>query len=132
MSDQMSPKANKRIKEVVTRKLVILAGAVLVGVLYFVWIKMTGIAIPCVVQRVTGWKCPGCGITTLFYCLFQLRIQDAFWANPFLFVTMPFLIYESIREGLFGPTNSRWNNGFLIGYLILLIAFGVFRNLYGI
>lgn len=129
MSDEMSKKRTKKIDEKIIRKCHILVGAAVVGALYFVWIKMTGIAVPCIVQRVTGWRCPGCGITTLFYCLLQLRIRDAFEANPFLFVTMPFLLYEIVREGILGPTKSKWNNRLLVGYLILLITFGVARNI---
>ena len=69
-----------------------------VGVIYFCWLKVTGIGIPCIFRKITGWYCPGCGITTLILCISEQDFVGAFWANPFLFVTSPFLLGELAAE----------------------------------
>lgn len=102
------------------------------GLAYFVWLKLTGFAIPCMFRKITGWLCPGCGITTLILCLTRLDFAGAWEANPFLFVTAPLLLAELLyvywmqkkREKLPG-----WNNVLIIIYTIALCIFGVLRNL---
>lgn len=44
----------------------------IIGMLYAVFIKITGISIPCLFREITGLKCPGCGITTFFMNLLFL------------------------------------------------------------
>lgn len=103
-----------------------------IGVLYLFWVKLTGLAIPCLFRKITGWLCPGCGITTLFLCLSRLDFYGAFRANPFLFVTAPLLAvqiiyYEYVR--IKGKTLPKWNQRVLVGYIAALCVFGVWRNL---
>lgn len=64
------------------------------GTAYYIWLRLTGLAIPCVFRMITGWKCPGCGITTLILCIAKFDFAGAFQANPFLFVTGPALLLE--------------------------------------
>lgn len=103
-----------------------------IGVLYLFWVRLTGLAIPCVFRKITGWLCPGCGITTLFVCLSRLDFQGAFQANPFLFATAPFLAaeivyYEYMRFK--GKTLPKWNQRGLGVYIAALCVFGVWRNI---
>lgn len=110
----------------------IMAALVLAGAAYLLFVKLTGLAIPCVFHLVTGLKCPGCGITTLFYELASFHIKKAFNANAFLFVTFPFLIFEIIYAAYLyvtGKKNPAFNEKLLIIYLILLLLWGVIRNL---
>lgn len=62
-----------------------------IGVIYFFWVCLTGVGIPCPFRLLTGYLCPGCGITHYCIAMLQLRFADAYSANPFLFVLMPFL-----------------------------------------
>ena len=105
--------------------------AAALGVLYLIWLHGTGIAIPCPFRMVTGRLCPGCGITRMFVCLSRLDFEGAFRANPFLFVTLPFLvaqlIYAEYMRGR-GRKLPAWDNVVLIGYIIALLVFGVVRN----
>lgn len=104
----------------------------LVGIGYYTFVKATHISIPCMFRMITHFKCPGCGITTMIFALLQLNFERAYMANPFLFVTGPFLVaevcylyvlYEKER------TVPKWNHNILIGYAVLLITFGVYRNI---
>lgn len=101
------------------------------GIAYYIWLRMTGLAIPCMFRKITGWKCPGCGITTLLYRLLQLDFRRAYEANPFLFITGPALLAEmgycfwlEVKERKI----PRWNNRLIMWYGIALCIFGVWRN----
>jgi len=102
------------------------------GGAYFIWLKVTGIAIPCMFRKVTGYLCPGCGVTGLLYHLIMLDFKEAYHANPFLFVTGPILAAELIYATYCSVKNRRlprWNEGAVLVYGIALCVFGVLRNL---
>ena len=40
------------------------------------------LGLPCVFRTLTGFACPGCGMTRAFLLLSQLRIDDALATNP--------------------------------------------------
>lgn len=105
------------------------------GLLYLVWLKLTGIAVPCVFYRVTGLKCPGCGITRMLIALSGFRIKEAFLSNPFLLVTLPLLLfiilYIRAKEKR-GEALPKWCRWLIWIYLFSLIIFGIVRNLYAV
>ncbi|MBO4242403.1 MAG: DUF2752 domain-containing protein [Clostridiales bacterium] len=122
----------KRLSGKIRIYLAVLAG----GAAYLIWVRLTGLGIPCPIRLITGWKCPGCGITTLFVRLAQGDIAGAYEANSFLLMTFPFLIVELIWAEYSSSrkvTVSKWAEGINIVagiiYLVALIAFGVFRNI---
>lgn len=118
-----------RLKKRLVTYLCVLA----VGVVYFIWLKLTGIGIPCIFHELTGWSCPGCGVTTLIMSIAAGRPDLARAANPFLFYTWPlilgFLIWNEVKV-IKGKTYKadKIINLLLIFYIIALIAFGVLRN----
>ncbi len=111
------------------RTIIIILG---LGMIYYIWLRLTNLAIPCIFRKVTGWLCPGCGITTLIICLTKLDFQGAYHANPFLFITGPFLLIELIYCDFLKMRERelpKWNHYLVVGYTIILCAFGVWRNL---
>ena len=103
-----------------------------IGVLYLFWVRMTGLSIPCLFRKMTGWLCPGCGITTLFVRLSRLDFHGAFQANPFLFVTAPLLAAEIIYyeyAQLKERPLPKWNQRALLVYVAALCVFGMWRNI---
>ena len=70
---------NKRIIHVVKIYIILL----LILLIYYFINKYTGIYIPCVFHEITGYKCPGCGITRLFFHLINFQIKEAFFDNPY-------------------------------------------------
>nr|WP_317378072.1 DUF2752 domain-containing protein [uncultured Faecalimonas sp.] len=101
------------------------------GAGYLLWLRRTGIGIPCMFHKITGWLCPGCGITTLILCLSKADIRGAFQANPFLFVTGPFLLTGILAEWYCSEKEKkrpRWMSRIWNIYIVALCIFGVIRN----
>lgn len=102
------------------------------GGLYFIWLKLTGWAIPCMFYKISGYRCPGCGVTGLIYHVIHLEFLEAYRANPFLFVTGPLLLAEifySSYRSFKGKKLSKWNEIAVVVYAVALCVFGVVRNL---
>ncbi len=102
---------------------------------YYLLRRFTPFYIPCPIHAITGFKCPGCGVTRMFLALMRLDFKSAFDSNPFVLVTLPYLIFAVVYE-FFLPHNNKkvykLNNIILTIYCIALVAFGVLRNIYGL
>lgn len=97
------------------------------GIIYALIVRYTHLGIPCFFQSITGFKCPGCGITHIFMRLMEFDFSGAFRANAFLFITIPVLfvlLFTSKRCS--GKTFVKWLS---VIYLILLVVWGVVRNI---
>ena len=53
------------------------AAFVAAGIAYYFFMKITGLSIPCLIRRVSGLKCPTCGITHMFQDLFRFDLVSA-------------------------------------------------------
>lgn len=83
---------------------------------------------------ITGFKCPGCGVTHMCVALLQLDFRGAYESNQMLFLLSPFLaivfaIYIAgyVRDGEWKM--NRLQTGVLSVSIILLIGFGIVRNI---
>jgi len=120
----------KRIRKIICRDGVIL----LVGILYAVFVRLTGLAVPCIFRMLTGWQCPGCGITRACLSLLKGEIQTSFSYNPFLYIAGPCIIYLIVRGDLnyIKKDTCRLGTADTVLIYILIVAaliFGVVRNL---
>ncbi len=88
----------------------------------------------CPLYQMTGFACPGCGLTRGFHALFHGDVVTALdfnalipvWVAVFAYVWISMLLLAVRGRGLpMWPTNST----FLWGFLIVLLAFGVLRNI---
>ena len=88
----------------------------------------------CPLFALTGYACPGCGLTRAFHALFHGDLLTALDFNALLPIwTLVFgylfvsLVLTTVRgRGL----PWKWvSPAMLVGYLVLLITFGVLRNL---
>ena len=107
----------------------------ILGVVYFIWLKMTEIYIPCLFRQITCCKCPGCGITAMCVNIGTFNFFDAFCANPFIFITLPFIVFEIVYCEFLNFKKRKmpmWNNLLLVFYGIGLIAFCIIRNIIAI
>lgn len=113
-----------------------------IGFSYLFYLLMGGIGIPCLFHLLTGLDCPGCGSTRLILNLAKGNVIEAFHSNPFIFISIPFLIYELMYQ--FGylkykkdnclpykdDKGYKANNIALYIYLFLLVGFGIARNVF--
>ncbi|MFL6375392.1 MAG: DUF2752 domain-containing protein [Pyrinomonadaceae bacterium] len=88
----------------------------------------------CPLFALTGLACPGCGLTRGFHALFQGDVATAFgfnalfpvWAIVIGYVWLSLVVYAMRGKGLpMWPTNPT----FLWTFMILLLVFGVVRNI---
>lgn len=107
-----------------------------IAFLYLIFVLITDVRIPCPVFMLTGLKCPGCGITRLLVSVARFDFASAFWLNPFLFVTGPFIVaaivHSEVRYVLCGSRQiGKWKI-FLWVELALAITYGILRNIFPI
>ena len=85
--------------------------------------------IPCIFRSVTGFPCPGCGMTRAVFCIITLDIPSAAHYHPMVFF-LPILFLFIWKDGrLF--RSCRLNSAvlisigvlFLVTYLIRLLLF---------
>lgn len=106
----------------------------LVGGLYFIFVKIVGSGIPCVFNLITGLHCPGCGISRMFLSLAKLDFAAAFKYNALILTASPiaaiFVIRHYVRYILTGKNKSdKLETVMLLILLVLLIIFAILRNL---
>lgn len=91
----------------------------------FLYLKL-GIYIPCLFRKLTGFYCPGCGITRMFLSLLQLDFYQAFRYNPLVFILFAlFILFKILRFNL-SKKSKEYASYFL---LVVVIFYGVLRNI---
>ena len=104
-------------------------GLVALGLAYLLFVRCTNLAIPCFFRAVTGYKCPGCGITTMAVHLSKLELKEAARANYFLFVSIPVLALELFCKRI--KVGHKLFSCMVWGHVILFVAWGFVRNIMG-
>ena len=54
----------------------------------------------CLISIITGFPCPGCGMTRAFVNLLTFHFKDAFYWSPSIFLWVPLLIYGILNRYL--------------------------------
>lgn len=122
----------KRLIKVIIRDVLLLL--ILIG--YYFLNKKTGFYIPCIFHEITGYKCPGCGITHLVFALLKLNIHEAFISNPLVFIYMPFIIFYFVYLDylyIYDKKDKILNkipNYIWIILIIITLIYGIIRNVY--
>lgn len=103
-------------------------GSLVIGGLFYlkIWLPVTNIGIPCVIHELTGFYCPGCGVTRVVLSLLKLDFVQAFRFNPLLFMLVPlyamYFITQKKQMRLIG-------NVIMVIMLIMTLTFGILRNI---
>lgn len=117
------------------RNAIIKRDAILVGIgiLYYIFIRVTGLAIPCIFRKITGFLCPGCGITRAILAAVRLDLAKAFAYNQFMFIALPALAYIIVKNDYvfvkYGNRKlSRFDNILIFICIAGAVMFAVLRN----
>ena len=113
----------------------LLIGFGIFGGLYSIFTLLTGWGIPCPVHLLTGWSCPGCGISRFFLALLRLDVKGALSQNLAVAVLLPLWMGVGVVEFWWNPKALEEPSTLLrvleLASVILLAVFGVLRNLPG-
>lgn len=115
------------------------AGLLCAGLLYAWVVIPMGVVIPCPFRLITGYLCPGCGVTRM--CLAFLRGDPAaaYGYNKGLFLILPLLaalilsaLYRYIRG--IGQKGRLWKieQGTAVALIVYLALWCAVRNVYGL
>lgn len=118
----------KRILKVIS----MLAAVLAAGIVYY--LSTFVISIKCPIKRLTGFYCPGCGVTRMFLNMIKLDFNSAFRSNCAVFVCLPFLVlffamrtYGYIKTGI--PLYNKPMKIMIAAMTAVLLIFGVLRNI---
>ena len=121
----------------ILRALAVIGIPLLLALLAVFLIEKIGGGLPCPFFKVTGYRCPGCGNTRAAMALVHLRFRESLrfnYAYPaeFFYLGKVYVIaaVNFVRTGKlhYLPKYPALE----IAFLVLLIAWGVVRNLLGI
>lgn len=89
--------------------------------------------IPCMLYKLTGIKCPGCGMTRSVHYLVNGDIKQAMWYNLMLVPIIILVIYALYRYIRYLIKDEEIINKMLENvlkvFLVAILVFGVARNL---
>lgn len=116
------------------RVLAICGGVLLVGGLYGLICNWLGFGIPCLLYRLTGLKCPGCGVSRMCLSLLRLDFAGAWQYNPAILALLPLglglalhVVVRYVKSGKHALTAGE--NAVVWFMVAVLLIFGVLRNL---
>lgn len=107
---------------------------ILIGIAYYIFVKIAGFGIPCMFYLLLGLKCPSCGATRMFMHMAEGDFHAAFLDNRFLFFIWPLILFEIIYiqyKGMRSGKLSTWIYVLTYSTAIVFLGFGVVRNFLG-
>lgn len=116
----------------------IVTGLLLIATIGIVLVKVynpeeESFFIPCMLYKLTGIKCPGCGMTRSIHYLVNGNIKQAIWYNLMLIPIIILVIYSLYRYIRYLVKNEEIINkvleNWLKVFLVIILIFGVTRNL---
>jgi len=126
------------VKVIVTLGLLIfvIAGLIIIRTYDPYHAQERGFHLVCLSNAVTGYYCPSCGISRMFFELSHLNFIDAIRNNLFFFILLvPILGYVSLKYYLFFILEKdvlpgiKLNKWIVIIFLIVMIVFTIIRNI---
>lgn len=101
-------------------------------IIYFILSELLDVGIPCLFYEITGYYCPGCGITRLLFSLLKLDFYQAFRYNPLIFIliiiTVIYWLVKFILKKFMNISIEIPNYVYYI-LLVIVIIFGILRNI---
>lgn len=101
-------------------------------IIYFILNELLDVGIPCLFYEITGYYCPGCGITRVLFSLLKLDFYQAFRYNPLIFIliiiTGIYWLVKFILKKFINISIAIPNYVYYI-LLVIVIIFGILRNI---
>lgn len=121
-----SDNKNKKINNSI-RSFIIL---IIAAVIYLIIFKIFNIGIPCVFRTLTGYKCPGCGMTHALSEIVNLNFQKAWEYNKLSITVFPvlciYLLYRWVLSTFYENDNFKtWEYILMVAMAIIVIAYEV-------
>ena len=136
LPERWSPRLSPRRFSRLLRVLGLTALLLLAALGYGLWVALSGHGLPCLFHRITGWLCPGCGMSRVMGALLRLDLPAAFSYNllwplyggyvlfVFLSAAIPY-----VRHGKANLSpRPQWVHWVVLGVVLI---YGVLRNLPG-
>ena len=136
LPERWSPRLSPRRFSRLLRVLGLTALLLLAALGYGLWVALSGHGLPCLFHRITGWLCPGCGMSRVMGALLRLDLPAAFSYNllwplyggyvlfVFLSAAIPY-----VRHGKANLSpRPQWIHWAVLG---VVLVYGVLRNLPG-
>ena len=123
------------------RRGLVAGGLALAAVVAGVWLLRGGPDLGvwwpgCMFHRLTGWHCPGCGMTRALCALWHGRVAAAFGYNPLLMSVAPVVaagVGLEVLAWVRGPERAtprlRPGPRVVIGFVVVVVVYWVLRNL---
>ena len=99
---------------------------------YYFLNKYFKFSIPCLFNKLTGYLCPGCGITRSLFSIIEGKFKQAFHYNALIFILLfPFGLYTilNIIKYIKGDPYLKVPPVIVNTLLIITILFGIIRNI---
>ena len=101
---------------------------------YYIINTYFGFKIFCPFHELTGYLCPGCGITRCLFAILNGNFIQAFYYNRLVFICLPFSIILYLYDMYVEIFNKKKKfivpNFIYILLLVVVLLFGVFRNIF--
>jgi hypothetical protein len=124
--------AMKKLSAVQKKKLRTLCIVLCAGIVYYIVTQVTSFRVPCPFYTLTGYLCPGCGVTRMILSLARLDFRAAFSYNPALMCLIPVWLAGFVVHLIWKPrclSKDGWLfNAGAYGTIAVLLVFGVVRN----
>ena len=100
--------------------------AIIVIIAYFAFLKNYLYTL-CPVVNLTGYPCPGCGITRAMFCVLRFEFTEAWRMHPFVYpIGMLFISFVLCRYVLSGK-GMKYVKRFMIAIAIGMVLFYIWR-----
>lgn len=102
---------------------------------YFLYVNFPKLTFKCFINEITGWNCPGCGVTRMFASFIKFNILEGVRYNYFLGITFPFVVFVlgySSYLYIKDRKSGKLFNVFCYLYIFLLLIWGIVRNIIGL